>query len=214
MAARLSNLFGKRFGKLVVKDWIPRGSTPGKWFCICDCGNEKYAITSHLKNGNIKSCGCLLESTKTLNSLSSSKEFSSWYAMHQRCYGSMDEVYVESGRKVCDRWHGNPQGFFNFLEDMGHRPEGTTLERIDNNQGYTPENCKWETLGRQAFNRNKFKNNTTGKTGVYYRRDSCKWFAKISVKGRIISLGCFDTFEGAVKAREQAEIQYYDRNKE
>lgn len=211
----LSNLFGKRFGRLEVKKWIPSADgVPGKWECLCDCGNIKYAITSHLKNGNIKSCGCLLEDTKVLDCLSSSREYSSWSSMHERCYGSADEAYKDAGREVCERWQGSPMGFFNFLCDMGTRPEGTTLERVDNEEGYYPENCEWASSGTQAYNRKLFKNSSTGRSGVYYRKDSGRWRAKISVDGKTISLGSFDTYEDAVEARENAELKYYGRNKD
>ena len=212
--ARLSNLFGKRFGRLVVKNWIPASTMPGKWECLCDCGNTKYAITSHLKNGNIKSCGCLKEDTKVFDCLTNSKEYSSWYAMHQRCYGTMDDAYPKAGREVCERWDYSPEGFFNFLSDMGVRPEGTTLERVDNEKGYSPDNCKWDIPGNQAFNRKLFKNNKTGKTGVYYVEKSDKWRAKISFEGKIIHLGYFSSYEDACAAREKAEIRFYGRNKE
>jgi hypothetical protein len=99
---------------------------------------------------------------------------------------------------------------------MGGRPDNTTLERVDNSLGYFPENCKWENRSNQCYNRERFKNNTTGRTGVYFRDDLKvpKWFAKMSFEGKSWRLGSFDTFEEACKAREDAELKYYGRTKE
>lgn len=213
------NLVGSIFERLTVIEWTSSG-----WKCLCSCGNVKISSTEHLKNGRVKSCGCLKKETQVANGLTKTYEASSYYAMLVRT-GSRDYSlsnptkfgkYLTEDRSVCDRWlEPGARGLLNFIEDMGKRPEGTTLERIDNSKGYFPENCKWATLTEQARNRGKFKNNTSGRTGVgQYRENSDVWTAYISINKKMKKLGDFKTFEEAVAAREQAELEYYGFIKE
>lgn len=215
--AKKVNLQGARFERLTVLSFIPppdRSYFLNTWLCSCDCGSIIEASTSHLKNGNVKSCGCLKNETFVNNKLSSGLTYSSWHAMIVRCAGS-DENYVEKGRKVCERWlEPNSKGFLNFLEDMGERPQGLTLERKDNSLDYFPENCKWDTVGNQCYNRDIFKNSTSGRTGIHQRKDNGSWKCYINVGGKRINLGTFDNFEDALKARETAELEYYGFIKE
>lgn len=211
------DIVGQVFGRLTVQrflEMIERDSNNAPWLCLCECGNLVKASSSNLKNGNILSCGCLKDQTITCKGLSQEKTYSSWSSMIKRCNG-LDEMYVEKGRKVCDRWlEIGGQGFLNFLTDMGERPEGTTLERMDNSLDYFPENCKWEIKGKQCYNRDLFKNSTSGKTGVHQRKDSDKWRAFINFEGKRINLRTFTTFDEAVRVREQAELEYYGFIKE
>lgn len=121
----------------------------------------------------------------------------------------------KKGRKICERWlEPNGQGFLNFLEDMGERPEGTTLERSNNTLDYTPDNCIWDIKSNQAYNRDLFKNSTSGKTGVSYDKSKNSWTAYINKNKERFYLGNFSTFEEAVAARQFAEIELYSKPKE
>lgn len=128
------------------------------WMCLCDCGNTKPIRAIHLKRDQIKSCGCLKKRNKPKNGIIhgyyASPTYNSWRSMIQRCTNENNigwKTYGGKGIKVCDRWQGK-KGFIHFLEDMGERPENLSLDRIDSDKGYYPENCRWATRRVQTLN--------------------------------------------------------------
>lgn len=130
-------------------------------------------------------------------------------AMKGRCLNPNFSVYHHYGGrgiKICDRWLSS---FENFLEDMGERPEGMTLERIDTEGNYEPDNCTWATKFEQARNHRMLKNNISGVKGVGYEKRAQKWRARIGHFGNVIALGYFDTIEEATNARLAAESVYW-----
>jgi hypothetical protein len=179
-------LIGKRFGHLEVLSnvCLLAESRQKLYLCRCDCGIEKLIVGSSLKAGRTKSCGCyakkfLFNSERvTKHGQSGSSTYKIWAGMKRRCSknssGKSRRLYFEKGIRVCDRW----QKFENFLLDMGERPEGMTIERIDGNKNYELSNCKWATPKEQC-------NNTTANHIVEYngkRQTISQWADQLGLK--------------------------------
>jgi hypothetical protein len=214
--SRKLDITGQRFGLLVVVQASPLRQSNGgcMWDCICDCGKTTTTAQWNLKNGGTKSCGCLKAHNNFRHGKAATGMYDSWVSMIQRCTNPNSpafEKYGKCGISVCERWLSS---FKNFLEDMGERPEGTSIDRIDPTGNYEPSNCRWANKTEQMYNQNLRNNNTSGKSGVYFREDRNKWYARISKERKHYHLGHFDTFEEAVAAREKAELELYGYNKQ
>lgn len=205
---------GQKYGRLTVVEQVGKAKNGTYVFrCVCDCGGEKDVHSSALRNNLTRSCGCLYkESRKTCNSahgMAGTTTHNSWLGMKQRCYYEKHDYYPSYGGRgirVSERWLNS---FQNFFEDMGEKPEGYSLDRVDVDGDYTPENCVWSTQQEQSRNTRKHKENSAG---VGLHKATKKWYASICVDGKSVWLGLFLKEEDARKARWEAEYKYWRRN--
>lgn len=178
---------GTKFSRLTVINMLPKNNNrESHYFCICECGAERNILGSSLKNGNTKSCGCYqkdqVRKAATRHGMSHTKIHHLWKGMMSRCYSPANfafEHYGQRGITVCEKWHT----FENFFEDMGERPPGRSLDRIDNNGPYSPENCRWATRAEQA--RNKRSNRVLGWRGE--EKVLSDWAKCLGISGRVIA---------------------------
>lgn len=171
MARPRFNALGKHFGRLRVLAFIGVDQhRQAKWLCQCDCGNTTITISTLLKSGKAQSCGCLKVEvamrnlaiawavgrdyeSQTKHGVSGTPEYNSWHGMIRRCTNPKHPHYHNYGGRgitVCSRWLNSVKA---FIKDMGLRPVGMTLDRIDNDLGYFKKNCRWATRRTQRFNR-------------------------------------------------------------
>lgn len=153
---RFRNLKGKAFGRLMVIELLGRHNGRTFWLCRCECGVTTEADRNHLLSGRTQSCGCYRKETTSEKNMthgcSHTKTYKSWTAAKQRCLNPENADYPDYGGRgivFAASW----MQFENFLADMGMRPEGLSLDRIDPDKGYEPGNCRWATDYTQSNNR-------------------------------------------------------------
>lgn len=155
------DMTGQRYWKLTVIRLVGRNKHGQRlWECLCDCGQITVAPGSSIRYGSTKSCGCgkysyqLGEKSRT-HGMSGTRTYRAFHSMLRRCTDTKDKAYASYGGRgitICDRWIGWG-GFENFYADMGECPDSLSLERMDVNGNYEPENCKWATTEEQANNK-------------------------------------------------------------
>lgn len=172
------DLIGCRFGFLtVVRDAGTSKRKASQWECACICGARVIVEGIQLKKGNPKSCGCktreMLSVASTTHGMTGGPTWKSWEAMHGRCTRAKDISYPNYGGRgiaVCERW----RSFENFLADMGERPIGMTIDRVDTNGDYEPGNCRWSTVLHQNRNKRNTKLSVDAAREIRSRTEAAK----------------------------------------
>lgn len=155
-----NELSGQRFGKLVaISSYYDSTRKITLWECKCDCGNTCFVRANRLVHGRTRSCGCLRKDSniknKTTHGKTNTRIYNAWHSMKARCYNPTNHNYSHYGDRgisVCDEWKNSFEPFYEWAISNGYQ-DGLSLDRIDNDGNYCPNNCRWVTTKVQNNNR-------------------------------------------------------------
>lgn len=209
------DLIGRKFNMVYVESLAEKDRYGNKrYYCLCDCGKKFISYRFNIKKG-IESCGCQrvkrMVERSTKHKMTNTPTYRSWISMKSRCYDkNKDNYHRYGGRgiKVCDRWL---KSFDNFYGDMGDRPKGSTLDRINVNGNYCPDNCRWANQTEQSLNKEKYKLSNMGIKNI--REKQGLFFVDVTRYGYRRRISGLKELELAIKIKEYW-IKEYDLNKE
>ena len=216
------DLTGQKFGKLTALYPVADKSHRARWHCVCECGNEKDILQQNLSNGHVRSCGCILSESSTErikhynNSLgrethdeTKTRLYRIWIGIKTRCSSGTDYPnYGGRGITICEEWVHSFTAFRNWSINNGYS-DSLTIDRIDVNGNYCPENCRWVNMSIQEYNKRKSTRNTSGITGVSFNKKDKRWVAYISKNNNYIYLGGYKDINDAIIARKEAEAKLF-----
>jgi len=212
------NLIGQKFGRLTVLQRVGSDQrNKALWLCQCSCAENNQVIVRSdiLRSGASKSCGCWHKDAVTKHGGVGTIEYKTYREMLQRCHNTNSKDFANYGGRgieVCKRWRfgeADRSGFECFRDDVGEKPSPDyVIDRIDNDKGYRPSNCRWATRSLSMYNRRPAKNKL-GMPGVFRNRN--KYAAQIRDGGRATHLGMFDTPEQAAAAYQKAKRAMMER---
>ena len=175
------DISGKRFGSWTVLKRAPNAGRT-RFHCLCDCGNKSIVFSTNLTRGLSSSCkGCSVKNKEAYHGKSQSSTYSIYIQMKERCHNKYHKYfpyYGARGIEVCEHWR---EGFKNFLSDMGERPKDLSIDRIENDKGYSKENCRWATKKEQQRNR---------RNSINIGEDSNGWVVTARLPGKKYCLNC------------------------
>lgn len=206
------NLLGERFGMLTVIGEAPKQGRWSCWLCKCDCGREKIVKTDNLVRGFTKSCGCstikLQLKSRKVDMHSRDRLYRIYYKIKRRCNRPNIKYYSNKGVKLCEEWNNDYYSFYNWAMNNGYK-DNLSIDRIDTNGNYCPENCRWVDSIVQNRNKSLQSNNKSGYAGIRFIKELNKYRVTIGVNGTKESCGLYENLEDAKNARKEAEEKYW-----
>lgn len=209
----IEEFIGKKFGKWTILENAGKSKDGHKIVkCKCECGTENILALSNLINGKTTQCrNCALKylnEISTTHGLSDHPLYLVWNDMKQRCYNQNRDHYKYYGKRnitICDKWFNSFECFYNWAIENGYKT-GLSIDRINVNGDYCPENCRWTTSKIQSINRNKQLNNTSGYVGIHIKNmknNRQMWEADIYSDYKTIYLGTYKTQKEALEVRNK-----------
>jgi hypothetical protein len=210
---RRNSIVGKKFGRLKVIKFSHVHKETSHYLCKCDCKSTVIVNRNQLSSGKTSSCGCLFKETRFKHGKSLTPEYTIRACMIDRCHNPKNKGYKDYGARgiqVCERWRNPENGFKNFLEDMKERPDKTySIDRINNDGNYEPNNCKWSTKKDQSRNQRLKSTNSSGYRGISVHKN--KYHVRIVLNKQPKFIKSCDTLEEAIQCRINAELKYWGK---
>ena len=195
-----SEVIGKKFNRLTIIGFAYRKNNKRYFKCECECGNIVYLPKSAVVYGYTKSCGC----ARSIHGQSRTRLYKIWHGIKQRCDNPNNVCYCHYGAKnitYCDEWK-KFEPFRDWALKNGYK-ENLSIDRINPDGNYEPNNCRWATQLEQVTHLRMLKTNTSGYTGVSWSKSQKKWLCNISINNKSKRIGVYATQKEAVEARNK-----------